>query len=1188
MKHLLFTFFFLVLGVSIYAQEFEHNHSRHYALTENKGQWAEQVLFQSRSQGNNIWVQQHGFIYDIRDYSGIRKTHAGGKVDSTSAYFKGVLAGVELLGSNKVTAIEKSKPLSYYYNYFMGNKQKNWSSNVKSYQEVSLNEIYSGIDLKLFDEEARFKYEFWCAPGSDYKIIQLKMKGFEKISLQKNGDLVLSTPLGDIIEKKPVAFELLNGKLKEISCDFMVKNDVISFKLGNYNPSATLIIDPVLIFATYSGSITDNFGMTATYGYDGTVYSGGTIYGNSYPTPDPLAFNVTSNFTSVYNGVSTTDVFVSKYTADGTTMLWTGFLGGGDIFQGTETAHSLICDFSNNVYVFGITSSLDFPTTASALQTTHAGGSNINVSYNGAYFGSAGTDIYVAKISANGHTLMSSTYVGGTANDGINYKITSGNYSSAAAYDSLSTNYGDQFRGEIMIDSVGNCIVASCTRSSNFPTANAFQSTLGGQADGVIFKLNASMTSMQFGSYFGGANNDACYSVKIDSSQNIVFSGGTSSSDLPGTAGGLNPSYLGGKTDGFVGKLTPNGQTLLQSTYIGSSGYDQAFFVEINRNDEIFILGQTIGGSYPVVNASSYPNSTQFITKLNPSLTSIVNSFLFGNGNQNINISPAAFMVDICGNMYVSGWGGSVLAGGIPLTGMPVSSDAFMPSPANNFDFYLFVYKRDFSGLLYGSYLGGNQAQEHVDGGTSRFDKNGIVYQSVCGGCGGFSDFPTTPGAWSNQNLAANRCNNLVFKFDFELLPHAEFTTNDLLGCEDYTVTLNNTSSTSDSYEWDFGNGQTSSTEFSPVVTYTNPGIYSIMLKVTDSVCLLTDSLQITITVLPDVQLSTSNDTILCSTMPLSFTANSQGTASYFVWSSNAQFTDTLNTSVSDSILSVSPTETTTYYVQVGNSGCSKTDSVTVFFVGGSLSITGGNSICKFDTLNLQASINVPGVTFTFDWSQDSVIAPTAQQENVLAFPQSSQWIYVHANGSNGCFAEDSIYINVGNISGNISATANPEYVVPGNSSQLTANPPGYSYTWFPADNLSSSTGQTVSATPNQTQEYIVSITDGICTKAAKVKVNVVEILCDRTYVYVPNAFSPNGDTENDVLYVRSAIATKILFRIFDRWGELIFETKDQNIGWDGTYKGKMMKPDTYDYYLEATCVQGEQKIIKGNVTLIR
>lgn len=1187
MKLLFGLLLFCVLSIHVFGQEIKHVHSKHYALTENKGQWPKQVLFKSKSQGFNIWIQQHGFLYDLRDFSNLRETHAGKSNATPNETFKGVLAGVEFLGSNHVQNLETTKETGYYYNFFIGNDSQKWTSNVKNYSEVKLKNFYEGIDLKITDHESQFKYELWCQPGSDIRKIQLKLKGFKSLSLQKNGDLRLSTEIGDLIEKKPVAYELLHGKLTEIACSFALENDVLSFKLGKYNSDATLIIDPILVFATYSGSPTDNFGMTATYGYDGSVYAGGTIYGNSYPTPDPLGFDITSNFSTVYNGVMTTDVFISKYTPDGTNMIWTGFLGGGNTSIGTETAHSLICDYANNVYVFGITSSLDFPTTSGAFQTTHGGGSSINVAYNGTYFGTDGTDIYVAKISANGHNLLGSTYVGGNQNDGINYKVTSGSYSSAAMYDSLTTNYGDQFRGEIMIDSVGDCIIASCTRSSNFPVLNAFQPSIGGQQDGVVFKLDASLSTMQWGSYFGGSANDACYSVKIDSSYNVVFSGGTSSTNLPGTSGGLNPNYLGGKSDGFVGKISPNGQTLIQSTYIGANLYDQAFFVEINRNDEVFLLGQTLGGNFPVQNAVSYPNSTQFIVKLNPQLNSIVNSFVFGNGQQNVNISPAAFMVDICGNMYVSGWGGSVLAGGIPLNNMPISPDAFQSTPPNQFDFYLFVYKRDFTGLLYGSYLGGNQAQEHVDGGTSRFDKNGVVYQSVCGGCGGFSDFPTTPGAWSNTNLAANRCNNLVFKFDFDLLPKAEFTTDNVIGCEDFTVTLTNTSPPSDSYVWDFGNGQTSSTIYSPTITYTDPGTYNVMLKVTDSVCLLTDSLLIGITVLPEIQLSVSNDTILCASMPLTFTANSNGAATYFIWSSTNQFNDTLNL-VTDSTLNISPTATTTYYVKVGNSACSKTDSVTVYFIGGTLSLDGNDSICKNEPTTLTATIEIPGITFNYDWSPDSIITPTPLPNVVTAQPTTSQWIYVEANGSNGCFDKDSIFISVGNINGTVSANANPEYIVPTGSSQLSASPSGYNYTWIPPNNLSNVHGQFTEATPEKTTEYTVFVTDGVCTKTAKVKVNVLEIVCDRTYVYVPNAFSPNGDSENDVLFVRSAVTTEIVFRIYDRWGEMVFETKDQNIGWDGTFRGKLLKPDTYDYYLEATCVQGEQKIIKGNVTLLR
>ena len=1194
MKPIFGIFCALVFYVQSYAQEINHEHPSHYALVENKGQWDEKVLFQSRSQGNNIWVQQHGFLYDLRDYSPMKRAHAVNNPD-TSTTIKSTLSAAHFIGSNEVYEIVKEQPLPYYYNYFLGNDSSRWTSDVRSFREVTLKNFYNGIDLKIFDTPEKFKYELWCSPGSPMGNIRVDLKNFRQISIAKNGDLVLETSLGKIIEQKPVAYQLLNGKLTEIPCAFKLNGTILTFKLGKYNPLASVIIDPVLVFATYSGSPSDNFGMTATYGYDGTAYSAGTVFGNAYPTPDNSAYDVTSNFTQTTNPVyGITDVYVSRYSADGETMLWTTFLGGGNISQGTETAHSLICDQNNNLYVYGATSSTDFPIVG-GYQTAHAGGaSGSNFYYNGVYFTNQGTDIYVAKISANGHNLLASTYMGGSLNDGVNirsnptvYTVPPPNYIYGGPndYDSLTTNYGDNFRGEIMLDSLGNCLVASCSRSANFPVLNAFQPASGGQQDGVLFKLNSNLSTLMWSSYFGGSNNDACYSVKIDSSYNVVFAGGTSSTNLPGTTGGLNPGYLGGECDGFVGKLTPNGQTLLQSTYIGDTLYDQTFFIEINRNDEIFVLGQSEGGNFPVINSQSYPNSSQFIAKLDPNLTSILNSTVFGNGSPNINISPAAFLVDICGNMYVSGWGANILHPS-GLTGMPVSSDAYQSSSGDGFNFYLFVYKRDFSGLLYGSYLGGNQAEEHVDGGTSRFDKNGVVYQSVCGGCGGFSDFPTTANAWSEDNLSTN-CNNVVFKFDFQLLPKAEFTPSSLGGCEDFTVTFTNTSSPSDSYEWDLGNG-TTSTVFSPTVTYTEPGTYTVQLRVTDSVCLLTDTNEITINVLPDIQLAVSNDTILCSPLPLTFTANSSGSADYFIWSSDILFSDTLNPSVADSILNITPGGTTTYYVRAGNAYCSKIDSVTVFFIGGSLTITGNDSICLNEPTTLTANINVPNVTFSYVWSPTNILTATPQQNVVIANPPVSQWVYVDANGSNGCFDRDSIYVTVGTLSGTVSAQANPEYVVPGGSSTLTASPSGYSYVWFPQAGLSSPYSQITQATPEQTTLYTVSITDGICTKSASVKVNVLEVVCDRTYVYVPNAFSPNGDLENDVLYVRSAIATKILFRIFDRWGEMVFETTDQNIGWDGTFRDKLLKPDTYDYYLEATCVQGEQKIIKGNVTLIR
>ena len=769
------------------AQEIHHAHSVHHAFLENKGQWPKSILFKAHFSGGNLWVEQGRLVFQLQDFTRIHSAHgARGKASDISA--RQTVAQIQFVGAQEVKRVERMQPSAHYYNFFIGNDSSKWSSEARGYQEAVLGDLYPGIDLKLIEQKEELKYEFSVKPKANPDQIQLEIKGYEALEVDREGNLIIRTALGEIMERKPYSYQIINGRIKEIKTAFRLTGNRVQFELGDYDPTVELVIDPVLVFATYAGSVTDNFGMTATYGYDGTAYSAGIIYGNQYPTPDPLAWDVTSNITIPNTNVATTDAFISKYSADGTTMLWTTFIGGGDNVQGTETAHSLICDQNNNVYLYGVTSATDFPVQG-GFQTTHAGGESLSVNFNGTNFGTTGTDIFVAKFSSNGQNLLGSTYVGGSGNDGVNYKLTSGNYNSVAAYDSLTTNYGDQFRGEIMLDQDGNCLIASCTRSTNFPVLSAFQSTNAGMQDGVVLKMSPNLSTLIWSSYYGGSNNDACYSLKIDSSYAVVFAGGTSSLNLPFTGGSYQAAYGGGKADGFVAKLVPNGFAVQQATYLGMAQMDQAFFVEIDRNDNVFVLGQSVGGTFPVVNSPySNPGSSQFVIKLNPTLTTNLRSTVFGNGTPNINISPAAFLVDICGNVYISGWGANILQP-VPLNGMPVSSNAFQSTPPDGFDFYLLVLKRDFEDILYGTYLGGQFADEHVDGGTSRFDKNGVVYQSVCGGCGGQSDFPVTPGAWSAQNLSSN-CNNLIFKFDFQLIPNAEFTADQTLGCTDFTVTL--------------------------------------------------------------------------------------------------------------------------------------------------------------------------------------------------------------------------------------------------------------------------------------------------------------------------------------------------------------------------------------------------------------
>lgn len=1174
---------------SLYAQETDHPQGS-YKFLENKGQWPSSVLYKADVTGGKIWLEKTGVLYQFLDASGPERIHHHESTTEADTLIKQQLIYAEFVNANQNFTTSHQYPTTEYFNFFLGNDSKKWATKVYGYSHVTLHGVYPGVDLLYLEKEGDLKYEYMVDPGVNPNAIQIRYHGQKSLKVSREGTLIVNTELGELTEEKPYAYQIKNGRIVEVPCTFKLSDDnIISFELGHYDKSIQLVIDPVLIFATYSGSVTDNFGMTATYAYDGKAYSGGTIYGNGYPTPGP-AFDDVSNFTGISSAAyGITDVFISKYSEDGTTMIWTSFLGGGDNTQGTETVHSLICDKTNNIYLYGATSSTDFPM-QNAFQPAHAGGTpNSNYYYNGVYYTNQGTDIYVSKLSADGTTLIGSTYVGGSGNDGINYRIGGGIYNSVASYDSLTSNYGDQFRGEIMLDSLNNVLIASSTRSTDFPVLSSFQPALGGQQDGVVFKLNANFSSLQWSSYYGGAANDACYSIKIDSSYNIVFAGGTCSSNLPGTLGGLHPAYMGGKTDGFVAKIAADGSVLTQATYMGTPTYDQNIFVEIDRWDNIYIVGVSDGDMTITPGVYSNPNSGQYVQKLNPDLDALIYGTVFGNGSGVPNISPSAFLVDVCGNVYVSGWGANILQP-TPLSGMPVTPDAFQTSPANGFDFYLFVLERDAASMLYGSYLGGASAQEHVDGGTSRFDKYGIIYQSVCGGCGGFSDFPTTPGAWSANNLSTN-CNNILFKYDFEIVPIADFEISQLEGCAPLTLDLDNESNDTLNSVWSFPpEAVVISGGANPQILFTDPGTYNIYLSITDTICNLTDTAVKVVTVYNALQLQIPNDTVICSTGTFDLTANSFGSATGFIWDDDPDFSSPLATGM-DSTISVSPIVETTYYVTATNGWplCDIIDSVQVLFVQGAVEVMDDTAICPGSLAYLYAENLVPSVNMTFDWSPNSSLYSEAGNIAV-GQPDSTMYFYVTATTDLGCSFKDSVLVTVINFDPTlIYAIADPDTIPEGGTSVLSAYPAsGYAYSWSPATGLANQFGQTTSATVEHTTMYEVTVSLGACSAKTQVQVVTYEFICGDVYVYVPNAFSPNSDGVNDKMYVRGLNLEEIDFKIFDRWGELVFETTDQSVGWDGTFKGELLDPDVYVYHLRVICFDGQENLIKGNITLMR
>lgn len=1174
----------LALALLLPFFSFAADKQRKYEFIPNQGQWNREIDYAARINSGKLFFAGTTLKFNFIDNSSIENAHTGHS-NVVSALTKG-----HVYTMSWKDAIEPEYiPLSttrHYYNYFIGKDQTKWKGGVHATYGLRLKNIYTGIDVDYFTSpNEKMEYTYTVKAGYDASQIQQQYFGAE-VFLSKKGDLVITTSVNTVTESAPTAYQIVGGKKKVVKCRFQLTGNTVTYLFPEgYNRAVDLIIDPTLIFGSYSGSTADNFGMTATYDEEGHLYAGGITYDIGYPTTTG-AYDTTSNPDGSTYGI--TDVVLTKYLPDGTDLVYSTYLGGGATSLGTETVHSLIVNSAGELMCFGATSSTDFPTTAGAYSSTHNGGSLIQFLFNGVYFLPSGTDIYVTKFNPAGTALIGSTLIGGSGNDGVNYKVTSGSYSSVAAYDSLTTNYGDQFRGEIMIDEEDNIYVASTTRSIDFPVVNAFQPTKGAQSDAVVFKFNPTLTTLLFSTYLGGSGMDAGYSVKLDGSGNVFVCGGTGSSDFPTTAGTLNTTYQGGKVDGFVAKIDNSGGVLMASSYIGTNVYDQAFFVEVDKDDKVYLYGQTLGTTtFPIVSAGySNPNSGQYILRCNNALTSLEFSTLFGNGSGTVNISPSAFLVDVCGNVYISGWGNNILLG-TGLTGMPVTPGAFQTSSGDGYNFYLACFERNMSGLLYATYFGGNISQEHVDGGTSRFDKFGIVYQSVCAGCGGNDDFPTTPGAWSNTNNSSN-CNNGVFKFDFEISPVADFTTDVVNGCTPLTVNFINTSPPDQDYLWDFGNGDTSSVIYSPTITYTDTGTYVVYLITEDSICGLIDTAMQIIEVVATVDVNASSDTFFCAPATLTLISNALGGS--VAWSNDPSFSDTLNLSPSDVDIVVNINSDSTFYVSVYNEYCNKVDTVNIFYSSLSPQITGLNTLCVGDSTVLIATNSVPGLTYLIDWSPNTGIVSGDGTSTIVVSPGDSTTYTVVFTTPSGCSDTASYDVNVVDPAGAGFIAWPDDYVIFSGDSTLVHVIPAtaVTYSWTPPTNLSHPDSTNSYAFPPSTTIYSVTGDFGTCSITDTLIIRVVDFICDEKYVYLPNAFTPNGDGINDVLMVRTSDKVQIYLAVFERWGEKVFETSDKNLGWDGKVNGRDADPAVFDYYLKAVCPGGQEFFKKGNITLIR
>ncbi|MBK7384521.1 MAG: gliding motility-associated C-terminal domain-containing protein [Flavobacteriales bacterium] len=1278
-------------------------------FTENKGQWPEEVLYRTLVPGGALFVERSAFTYIMFSDSSLR--HHGhahqpedpgkGKAHAYRVNFEGAQAQA-WTGSMRQT---------HYENFFIGNDPARWGSGCGVFGEVLLKDLWPGIDLRISGKDG-IKYDLIVSPGVDPSVIQLRYEGQDRLVL-KNGTVEVGLTTGRIVEEAPIAFtkNILTARSEggslhveydepvQRSCMYVLKQDVLSFDTPIVR-DAQLIIDPTLTFGSYSGSTADNFGYTATYDDSGHLYGGGIVFNTGYP----LTLGVLQNF---WAG-GTIDVGISKWSPDGTSLVWSTYLGG----NGAESPHSLVVNDQDELFVMGSTGSPNMPVTPGAFDTSFNGGPLFNswspVTGGYGFFHNNGTDIFVAHFNAGATALIGSTYIGGTGNDGLNMIAT------------LTHNYGDHFRGEIALDGNGNPVVATSTQSSDMPTSpGAPQAAFGGGGqDAYLFRLNPALTTLLWGTYYGGNGGENGLGVQFDSSGEIFISGGTTSSNLP-MAGTPSDNSFNGASDGYIARFNATGTTMLSSTFVGTTAYDQAYFVQLNTADEVFVVGQT-HGAYPVTPGKyNNPGSTQFVHKFSHDLSTSLWSTRLGNGNAAQDLSPTAFLVSDCGQIYLSGWAGTVnnFAGnaGSSTNGSPVTPDAFQSSTTGS-DMYLMVLAPEATALNYATYFGGTSSAEHVDGGTSRFDKNGTVYHAVCAGCGSQDDFPTTPGAWSNTNNSSN-CNLGVFKFDLSPAQAIIGINGPTSICISATAQFTNTSVGGTDYEWSFDDGSPNSNVFAPSHTFGTPGEYSVSMVLSDnSGCLPGDTATIVITVLGapvaqadvvdpicpggDVQLNASGGSSYLWFPNIGLNANNVAnpvstppqTMVYSVVVSDACGSDTAQVDVQvidpqttlmpdtsvcagGSIVLIAtggggyvwapaatlddpaigtptatPDTTTAYSVVITTpDGCVVIDSLHVqVFDAPPVPQLQDTTICFGTSVQLIAT-----PADVYDWHiangitslhvQSPIVTPTMPTLYIvdlmnacgsltdsafvdLTFVYANAWpdtlvcpgVPVHLGASGGLAylwtpaaglnndtvpdpwatpATNTLYRVVAfdaigctdtafafvELLPWPTVTAGPDLMIDyGDVVQLTAIGNG-TMVWTPAIGLSDSTSASPFVRPEETTTYTVTVSDALGCKNTDVLVVVVT-----GSLYLPNTFTPNGDTYNDTFGALGKEIKDFELMVFNRWGELIWTTNQLGGRWDGTYHGVESPIDTYVWRVKAIEFSGRLHEAIGHVNLVR
>ena len=584
----------------------------------------------------------------------------------------------DFVGSNCTPLVVGEGLLEYKCNYFLGNDPTKWRTDVPNYSAVVYEDIYPGIDLKYYGNGKQMEYDFIVSPGADFSQIRIQYKGVKSISVDAAGHLVVETEWGTVTEMTPLVYQLKAIERIQVKGEYvLLGDDTFGFLLSEgYNPKLALVIDPVLVYSTYLGGGDNEWGYGIAVDNSGCAYVTGTTYSTDFPTENPYQTDQ-----------GDWDVFVTKLSSSGNSLVYSTYLGGND----GDIGRGIAVDASGAAYVTGWTESTDFPT---------------ENPYQGTLHGLAGfiSDAFVTKLSNSGSSLVYSTYLGGNSNEW--------------GYD-------------IAVDTSGAAYVTGYTSSADFPTEDPYQ-TDQGYGDVFVSKLSSSGSSLVYSTYLGGNSGDYGYAIAVDASGAAYVTGWTYSGDFPTE----NPyQTYQGDWDVFVTKLSSSGNSLVYSTFLGGNYRDCGKGIAVDASGAAYVTGWTSSTDFPTENPyQTYQGDWDvFVTKLSSSGSSLVYSTYLGGSDFDIGLGIA---VDTFGAAYVTG---KTYSHNFP-TENPYQSDR-----SGYCDVFVTKLSSAGNSLVYSTYLGGTD-YETVDG--IAVDASGSAYVT---GETGSPDFPTTPDAYDTS-----------------------------------------------------------------------------------------------------------------------------------------------------------------------------------------------------------------------------------------------------------------------------------------------------------------------------------------------------------------------------------------------------------------------------------------------------